>query len=723
MTAAKINKLRIHFLIERFFIIAGLSILLATLSVGLYFNKYDEQEMQKNNLQKIHSVLSQLIVPSLMISDLSEVRRLLYMASGDEETFLVVDNEGTIIMSDYEKSPISRFVLDSYKSINNCKNLGVTYKYIDGKKYLINCSILYKNDDFSGKNKIGVLLSFTNYKWFSFSPSIFYFVAILIGLFLVLIFLFRRMLYRQLLKPLVTLKDRLLTISTTHELLCTQIDEIPNASCELLEIKEAFERLLLSLQEEYSRRMKTEKMKALVDLAAGVAHDIRSPLIALDVIIKDIKNISEDQRIVIRNSANRINDIANNLLTQYRQRKNAELENTASHIKPELLSDLLMSLISEKRAQHRNDAVKIILNIEEIAYGKFSNIAASAFNRVLSNLIDNAFEAFADEIKISLSFLNLTGKNRLNIQILDNGSGIAPEDLQKIINGESISTKAKGHGLGLPHAFKAIEEEWGGNIHIRSSVNVGTTIELMLPEATTPRWFLSKLIVNPKESIVILDDDESIHQVWKKRFTQIYADFNFVNHYHPQDLLCWDRNNQSITNIFLIDYEFVGCQTNGLDLIEDLNISDRSYLVTSRQEDSNLRDRCEKMGLKIIPKTFAGYIPIILSKQGMTKTVDFIFIDDDIAITHAWVLHGITKGKNIASYNSIRAFKVDLNKYDLNTPIYIDSDLNDVMKGQDFAKELYDEGFKNIYLSTGYLSTDFKNMYWIKQVVGKEPPF
>src|SRR3990167_7408855 len=109
---------KIHSLIERFFIIAGLVILIATLSVGIYFNKYDEQEKRKNNLQKIHGMLSQLIVPSLIISDLSEVKRLLYMASGDEETFLVVDNDGTIIMSDYEKSPFSKFVLDAYKPTN-----------------------------------------------------------------------------------------------------------------------------------------------------------------------------------------------------------------------------------------------------------------------------------------------------------------------------------------------------------------------------------------------------------------------------------------------------------------------------------------------------------------------------------------------------------------------------------------------------------------------------
>lgn len=609
-----VSQPRVNFIIERFFIIASLVILLATLSIGIYFNNYDKQEKRKGNLQKIHNMLSQLIIPSLIISDLSEIKRLLYMASGNDETFLIVDNDGTVIMSDYEKVSFSKFVLNLHKSINDCKNLKMIYQYIDDKKYLINCSILKANKPFFGERKLGFLLSFTNYKWLALSPIALYFGGILIGLFLFLIILFRKMLYHYLLQPLIVLKDRISEISTETMLQKTHIDNIHNAPRELIEIKEAFERLLLNLQNQYNKRIEAEKMKALIDLAACVAHDIRSPLLALDVISKDIKNISEGQRLVLRNSANRINDIANNLLTQYKQKRNIAHDN-APNMQPELLSNLLMSLISEKRMQYKNNSIKLVINLDENTHGEFSIIPASMFHRILSNLINNSIEAFSSEIQISLSILKYEENNKLNITIQDNGNGIPFNILERIIKGESISNKKTGHGLGLVHAIKTIERECSGEFYIKSTIQTGTVINIILPRIAAPAWFLSELLVDPKKIIIILDDDESIHQVWEERFKKIYPDFNFIHHYDPQDLLKWHKNNSSAIGMFLIDYEFMNSTKNGLNVIEELDIAERSFLVTSHHEDSNVHEYSEKMGVKIIPKTFAAYVPIILSND------------------------------------------------------------------------------------------------------------
>ena len=104
-------------------------------------------------------------------------------------------------------------------------------------------------------------------------------------------------------------------------------------------------------------------------------------------------------------------------------------------------------------------------------------------------------------------------------------------------------------------------------------------------------------------------------QVWKKRFGEIYSNFKFIHLYTPQDLIVWNASNASFANIFLIDYEFIGIKSTGLNLIDDLGIAGQSYLVTSRHEDSNIYQHCEKIGLKIIPKKYAVYIPICLGKH------------------------------------------------------------------------------------------------------------
>ncbi len=79
-------------------------------------------------------MLSQLIVPSMIISDFSELRHILFMASGKEETFIVIDNDKTVIMPDYEKTQFSKYVSMYYKSIKDCKNLEATYQYIGDKE-------------------------------------------------------------------------------------------------------------------------------------------------------------------------------------------------------------------------------------------------------------------------------------------------------------------------------------------------------------------------------------------------------------------------------------------------------------------------------------------------------------------------------------------------------------------------------------------------------------
>lgn len=101
---------------------------------------------------------------------------------------------------------------------------------------------------------------------------------------------------------------------------------------------------------------------------------------------------------------------------------------------------------------------------------------------------------------------------------------------------------------------------------------------------------------------------------------------------------------------------------------------------------------------------------------------DLILIDDNKSLTRALEMQALSDEKKLAAFNSSRSFRENLHNYDKTLPIYIDSDLHEAITGEEFAKELYDLGFKNLYLITGYDVSEFGEMPWIKKVLSKDAP-
>jgi hypothetical protein len=104
-------------------------------------------------------------------------------------------------------------------------------------------------------------------------------------------------------------------------------------------------------------------------------------------------------------------------------------------------------------------------------------------------------------------------------------------------------------------------------------------------------------------------------------------------------------------------------------------------------------------------------------------TDSLVFIDDDEMMRITWSFAAEQVGKNIVTYSSFNEFINEIDKYNKGTVIYIDSDLGYGIKGEACAKYLFDKGFVEIHLTTGYPKDQFNYMPWIKAVIGKEPPF
>jgi signal transduction histidine kinase len=472
----------------------------------------------------------------------------------------------------------------------------------------------------------------------------------------------------------------------------------------------------------------------LAELATQVAHDIRSPLAALDSVMRDLSQLPEEKRSIVRSAVSRIRDIANDLVERNRDLRIAGersaagiLEAVSAPVEVHLVSSHLEPLISEKRLQFRSRMnVDIDGRLDASSYGLFARFQPVALKRVLSNLVNNAVEAIGDKGCVIVELTREAGS--VVIKVSDNGKGIEPKVLPRLGAKGVTHDKAGGTGLGLYHA-RASVESWGGRLDIQSELGKGTAVTLRLPQAPAPAWFVSELQIEPGGAIVILDDDASIHQVWQDRFDSLRIKEGPVEMFHfstPKEFGDWVRSGHSAAAkaIFLMDYELLGYSETGLNLIEEFGLGSRAVLVTSRFEERSILDECLRLGVRMIPKGMAGFVPIrTKGNPEAADACDAVLIDDDKLVRMVWTVSAKANGKALQVYESPSDFdkvSAGLNK---RIPIYVDSQLADGCKGEEFARELSARGFKRIILCTGRSPAAFAGMPWINSVVGKEAPW
>jgi len=463
-----------------------------------------------------------------------------------------------------------------------------------------------------------------------------------------------------------------------------------------------------------------ERDKAIIELghlATQVAHDIRSPLIVLNIETVDLFLIPEKKRIAIRNAIQRVNDIANNLLSLYK--KDNTKNSSTTFFSSEPVAIMLDSIVSEKRIQASNSSIQINLVIAQNAYTAFINVDITEFKRTLSNIINNAIEAINESGIVTVKLTKTIDK--IIIDVIDTGCGI-PKDKLHLVLEEGVSFgKKSGSGLGLPYAINKIYS-WGGDYSLTSDLEEGTHFEIVLPQSEPASWFAHNITIPQNSTLVVLDDDESIHNILSQRFSEEITEINkisLIHFYTPEELIKYCKKSQrNMNTIFLLDYELADHNKNGLELAEMLSITNYSILATSRYEDIKIKETCLKLKMKMMPKPF-----VKIAFINILKKVDLIFIDDDESMTDIWKDKAKLVGKNIDIFNNIRDFMHIFHLYDKNTLIYIDSSLGENLKGEDFAKVLYDHHYQNIILATGYDRESFKKPYWLKDVVDKYPPF
>ncbi|MEZ4816110.1 MAG: HAMP domain-containing sensor histidine kinase [Bdellovibrionota bacterium] len=214
------------------------------------------------------------------------------------------------------------------------------------------------------------------------------------------------------------------------------------------------------------------KITAFNETAKLVAHDIRSPVTALKMILlknKDRMPIEETE--LLESAIARILSISNNLI------KSPDFKTKSN---PQNLVTAIEKLLSEKKIEHQLEN-EIDLENTTMQEDFKLNICPEEFTRILSNLINNSVQAtMVPKIKITI---NSSSENK-SIAITDNGPGLPQNIIQSLTLGQYPLPSSNGNGLGLASAKRYVESNGGQFIY--SSSGNGTKIEMIFPYGQRP---------------------------------------------------------------------------------------------------------------------------------------------------------------------------------------------------------------------------------------------
>lgn len=213
----------------------------------------------------------------------------------------------------------------------------------------------------------------------------------------------------------------------------------------------------------------SEKLSAVGQLAAGIAHEIRNPLTSLKGFLQLMKasNSHKAEYYEIMNSEfNRIETILSELLMVAKPQ--------ASTFTVCSMNQIIHEVTTLLEAQALMKNVQIVSEVEETI---FVYCNGSQLKQVFINLIKNAIEAMNNGGIISTSVKK--HEQYAIIKICDQGKGI-PKDKLDQLGRPFFSTKEKGTGLGLMVTYQIIENHQG-KMEVQSEKEVGTCFTITLP--------------------------------------------------------------------------------------------------------------------------------------------------------------------------------------------------------------------------------------------------
>jgi two-component system sensor histidine kinase HydH len=254
------------------------------------------------------------------------------------------------------------------------------------------------------------------------------------------------------------------------------------------QMEEKIQKTTADLRKTEAQLIRSEKLAASGQLAAGIAHEIRNPLTSINILIQSIKQHlpsetphREDFQ-VIEEEIHRINEIVDHFL-QF-----------AKPASPHLEKSEVTSLFEETLQLLRPQIKKLQISVEkDFRSLPFITIDNEQIKQVIFNLLMNAIQAMPGGGQLRLRGEVSKDGQWIQLSIQDSGVGIPPEDMDKLFD-PFFSTKEGGMGLGLSIAHRIIDQHHG-KIEVESSPGEGTLFTISLP-VFTPLENLAPLEIN-----------------------------------------------------------------------------------------------------------------------------------------------------------------------------------------------------------------------------------
>jgi signal transduction histidine kinase/putative methionine-R-sulfoxide reductase with GAF domain len=240
------------------------------------------------------------------------------------------------------------------------------------------------------------------------------------------------------------------------------------------QMEEKIQKTTADLKKTEAQLIRSEKLAALGQLAAGIAHEIRNPLTSINILIHSLRqNISsgesrsEDFK-VIEEEIHRINEIVDQFL-RFAKPAPPHLERTE-------VTSIFEEILQLLRPQMEKLRISVQKDFRSVPLITIDN---EQMKQVILNLLMNSIQAMPEGGQFRLEGEVSKDGQWVELSIRDSGVGIPPEDMDKLFD-PFFSTKEGGIGLGLSIAHRIIDQHHG-KIEVTSNPNEGTIFTVYLP--------------------------------------------------------------------------------------------------------------------------------------------------------------------------------------------------------------------------------------------------